>query len=81
MSDARIEIRIDRSRCVLCGRPNDCALARDGTPADGPCWCVDESFPPPLLDRAQAKDGGASCICRDCLAREASDGEDSCARG
>jgi hypothetical protein len=73
MSDARVEIRIDRSRCVLCGQPNDCALAREGQPGDGPCWCVDETFPTSLRERARAKDDGASCICRACLARETSD--------
>jgi hypothetical protein len=70
MSRSRIEIKIDRSRCVLCGELNDCALARDGADADEPCWCVDESFPVSLRARATDQDGGDSCICRACLAKD-----------
>ena len=70
-------ITVDRSRCVLCGRPNECVLARreaqerDGS--DSPqsstesCWCVAEVFPESLTLRASDRDGGESCICRACL--------------
>jgi len=73
MSDSQIRIEIDRSRCVLCGGPNDCALAREGEETDGPCWCVDESFPATLLTRATDQDGGDRCICRLCLEKDRED--------
>ena len=56
----------DRSRCALCGEPNDCALARAATDGTERCWCVDVDFPAELRERATAADGGASCICRRC---------------
>jgi hypothetical protein len=64
-SEARISL--DRSRCVLCGEPNECALARDQADAGEPCWCVGQSFPRTLRVRATEQDGGESCICRRCL--------------
>jgi hypothetical protein len=67
MSDSLTTIKLDRSRCALCGEPNDCALARDGAKSDEPCWCVAESFPAELLEAATAEDGGESCVCRRCL--------------
>jgi hypothetical protein len=36
--------------------------------AEEPCWCVGRTFPPALLERATAVDGGAACVCRRCLA-------------
>ena len=73
MKTSIVELEIDRSRCVLCGGPNECALARSSGESVGaskaPCWCVSESFPAALLERAAARDGGASCICRRCLER------------
>ena len=74
-----LEIEVDRSRCVICGGPNDCALARRAgnreADAGEPCWCVAETFPADLLDRANARDGGESCVCRRCLERSRSRGE------
>jgi hypothetical protein len=68
MSDSLVEIKIDRSRCVLCGEPNECALAEDDeTDTAEPCWCVSESFPVTLCESATDLDGGSSCICRRCL--------------
>ena len=75
MKRSEISLSIDRSRCVLCGGPNECALARDAV-SDGesrevetaePCWCVGQVFPETLTEGATARDGGASCICRSCL--------------
>lgn len=67
MSDIPVEITIDRSLCVICGEPNECALAGDDAGTGEPCWCVDESFPVTLCVRATDQDGGDSCICRSCL--------------
>jgi hypothetical protein len=53
------------SCCPLCGRPNDCALARGEH--DPPCWCVRASFPPTLLARVPAALQGRACICARCV--------------
>jgi uncharacterized membrane-anchored protein len=53
------------SRCPLCGRPNDCALARGER--DAPCWCVRASFAPSLLARVPAALQGRACICARCV--------------
>ena len=74
MSDSRIEISVDRSRCVICGEPNDCALAREGDASKEPCWCVGKAFPADLRERATTRDGGESCICRRCLDSSQLDG-------
>lgn len=58
-------------RCSLCGEPNECARAAAacaGSGADEPCWCFGRTFPPALLARATAADGGRACVCRRCLA-------------
>ena len=61
---------VDRSRCALCGEPNECVMAspahETGEEA-APCWCVDRRFPVELTSAAAARDGGAACICRACL--------------
>ena len=85
MSESTSQIKVDRSRCVLCGGPNDCALAkvdvqsksRGGADArsEAPCWCVGESFPLRLLEAANAKDAGASCVCRACLEKAAAEND------
>jgi hypothetical protein len=81
MSGVEIRITRDRSRCVLCGGPNECVMARpsgdapaargasppDESTASEPCWCVDRVFPGGLTQAAIESDGGASCICRSCL--------------
>ncbi|MFK7895479.1 MAG: cysteine-rich CWC family protein [Myxococcota bacterium] len=71
---------VDPSVCVLCGGPNGCALAAPSpgspeAPAEGAenarCWCMEERFPAGLLMAATSSDGGASCICRQCLKKSA----------
>ena len=68
MSDAK---ESDPSRCVLCGGPNGCGMVASTAGAseagDGSCWCMDETFPKPLLLQATALDQGKSCVCRSCL--------------
>lgn len=76
MSRTDLEIKIARSCCVLCGGPNDCALARDNPLDATPCWCVSETFPTRLQEQATERDAGASCICRACLAQSRSAHED-----
>lgn len=74
MNRSEVGITIDRSRCALCGKPNECALAKEaGAKASLRCWCVGQSFPESLLARATERDGGDSCICRRCLERARSE--------
>jgi len=69
MSGDTIQLEIDRSRCVLCGAPNECVMARRSAGEDvaDPCWCVERSFPEAITKLASERDGGASCICASCL--------------
>jgi hypothetical protein len=75
MKGTEIALSIDRSRCVLCGGPNECAMALEdvsereagNVAKEEPCWCVGQVFPKALTEGATARDGGASCICRSCL--------------
>ena len=53
----------DPSRCPLCDRPNDCALASAETAPTPACWCRAERFRETLLAQAPA----TACICRRCL--------------
>ena len=74
MNRSEVEITVDRSRCALCGEPNECALAKEaGAKASPRCWCVGQSFPESLLARATGRDGGDCCICRRCLERARSE--------
>ncbi len=62
---------VDRSRCVLCGGPNDCAMAAPpgSSSADATaeaCWCVARRFPERLVRAATDRDGAAA------------DGRDAC---
>ncbi len=68
--DAPVKIEADRSRCVLCGEPNDCGMEKRtrGETTEDPCWCVDQKFPVAMTRIASERDGGASCICAACLA-------------
>lgn len=69
MTEQQVELKVDRSRCVLCGGRNDCVMERQarGESIDDPCWCVDRTFPEALTKDASERDGGASCICLACL--------------
>ena len=53
-------------RCPLCGEPNNCHLATQGD-YKGPCWCMDETFPPELLARVPEDARGCACICQRCM--------------
>jgi hypothetical protein len=44
-------------------------IARDTGQAQPPCWCVDASFGPELLDRIPAEARGQACICAACVAQ------------
>jgi Cysteine-rich CWC len=54
----------DPARCPLCGKENQCALAR-GCPST-PCWCADVAIAAAVLASIPAEARGKACICRDC---------------
>ena len=65
------DIPTDPTRCPLCGGDNRCAMELEratGQP-QGPCWCVNASFPPDLLARLPEQAEGKACICAACVAR------------
>lgn len=66
----------DPGRCPLCGGDNRCAMEieRQTGVAQGPCWCVDASFPPELLARIPKEAEGKACICGACVAKFATGG-------
>ncbi|WP_374411062.1 cysteine-rich CWC family protein [Hydrogenophaga sp.] len=66
----------DPSRCPLCGGDNRCAMEveRETGVPQGPCWCVNASFPKDLLARLPPDAEGKACICAACVARFAGGG-------
>jgi Cysteine-rich CWC len=71
--------------CPLCGRPNECAVARCGS-FDVACWCSSVKVSRASLSLLQADDRGRACLCRQCahappaVSREA-EGEGTAAQG
>jgi hypothetical protein len=55
----------DRSKCPLCGEPNQCALAAD--PAATQCWCDTVVFPAELLAKIPPEAVRKTCVCQKCL--------------
>lgn len=60
----------DPGCCPLCGGDNRCAveIARATGEAQPPCWCVNATFSPGLLERIPAEARGQACICAACVA-------------
>lgn len=54
----------DTSRCPLCGRNNECAIAA-GRPAES-CWCMTSNIDPDVLASIPDEAQGKVCICADC---------------
>jgi hypothetical protein len=57
---------VDPSTCPLCGKPNECALARGARS----CWCFDEAIPAEVLARVPPEAQGVACVCRACARGE-----------
>jgi hypothetical protein len=58
---------IDPSRCPLCGRSNDCAMAAART--GEPCWCTRVTVTAVMLKQVPADLRGRACLCAACIAR------------
>lgn len=56
--------------CPFCGAGNRC-----GAQSEGPCWCLDLSVPPGLLELVPAAQKMRACICIDCIRAYAQDPE------
>ena len=58
----------DKSKCPLCGKPNQCAMeiARESGVDAGPCWCVNVDFSADLLAKLPADAQNKACICKAC---------------
>lgn len=54
--------RFDRSRCPLCGGPNECGAAR----GESSCWCQSATIPQEVLDRVPSEARGVACVCPTC---------------
>jgi len=59
------ESPLDTATCVLCGGPNQCALAAD--PEATQCWCDSVTFDDELLARVPDSAVRKVCICQKCL--------------
>ena len=57
----------DTTRCPLCGKPNECAVAAGRDPET--CWCMTATMSPSALAAIPAEAQGKVCICAEC-ARE-----------
>jgi hypothetical protein len=63
MTDDRSDC-CDTARCPLCGKDNQCALARGC--ANTPCWCADVVISDEVLRRIPESARGKACLCREC---------------
>jgi hypothetical protein len=56
----------DPTKCPLCGRPNECAVAA-GQDAES-CWCMTATMSPSALASIPPDAQGKVCICARCAA-------------
>jgi len=57
----------DTTRCPLCGKANECAVAAGRDPDS--CWCMTATMSPAAIASIPAEAQGKVCICAEC-ARE-----------
>jgi len=55
---------IDTSKCPLCGKQNECAVAA-GRDAES-CWCMSVTMSATALASIPAEAQGKTCICARC---------------
>ena len=60
--------------CPLCGGPNECALAQNGSPGT-PCWCREVTIDSAVLANAHKTLHNESCICKQCAMATVSSSE------
>ena len=56
---------LPNTACPLCGRANDCAVARCGS-FEVDCWCRDVAVSRESLARLPEADRGRACLCPRC---------------
>lgn len=56
----------DTTKCPLCDKPNDCAVAAGQDPES--CWCMTAAMSPSALESIPAEAQGKVCICARCAA-------------
>ena len=54
----------DATKCPLCGKPNECAMAAGREPES--CWCMTATMDPGALAAIPAEAQGKVCICARC---------------
>jgi hypothetical protein len=54
----------DTTKCPLCGRPNECAVAAGRAPES--CWCMTATMDPAALTAIPPEAQGKVCICARC---------------
>ncbi len=59
---------LDKSKCPLCGKSNQCAMeiAQKTGVTSGPCWCVGMDFSADLLSKLPPEAQKKACICKAC---------------
>lgn len=62
---------LDATRCPLCGKPNECAIA-SGRPPES-CWCMTATIDPTTLAAIPEEARGQVCICAGCAAARPSE--------
>lgn len=59
---------VDATRCAICGKPNDCALASGREITE--CWCATAAIGPEALMRVPEEKRGRVCLCPECAAAD-----------
>ena len=54
----------DTTRCPLCGKANECAVAAGRDPES--CWCMTATMSPSALAAIPVEAQGKVCICAGC---------------
>jgi hypothetical protein len=61
------EVKLDPSRCAICGEPNECGMAR----GDSDCWCFNTTIPSSVLELVPEQARNVVCVCASCAAKGA----------
>ena len=58
-------MKVDKSICPICGRPNNCAYEKGLS--HGSCWCEKIEVPKGLREQISESLRGKACICKECV--------------